>query len=108
PGVENALTPPPVVLPRTEDRGGRDQGQYGFALRYYAEWMGQGTDIGLYFVNFHSKLPFGTFTALNDTTGFNFMGLMYAGCGGDLNSPLCTTSGLNFTPTVPGVHAGWG
>ena len=108
PGVENALTPPPVVLPRTEDRGGRDQGQYGFALRYYAEWMGQGTDIGLYIVNFHSKLPFGTFTALNDTTGFNYMGLMYAGCGGDLNSPLCTTRALAFSPTVPGVHAGWG
>jgi len=88
------LIPPPVVLPRIADQGGKDQGQYGVALRYYADWMGQGTDLGLYFVNFHSKLPFGTFTALDDTGGV--MPLLNLFCGGSLTHPACGTGGTGM------------
>lgn len=94
PGAGVGIYVPPVVLPRSADQGGRDQGQYGFALRYYADWMGQGTDLGLYFVNFHSKLPIGTFTALDDQ--FGVMPLLNLFCGGTLSSPTCATGTVGF------------
>lgn len=100
PGLEAGIFPPPSYLQRVGDRGGRDQGQYGLALRYYADWMGQGTDLGLYFVNFHSKLPFGTFTALDDTLG-NMAG-MHAFCGGDLSDPATCASASGLTFNIPG------
>lgn len=106
PGLEAGVFPPPSYLRRVEDRGGKDQGQYGIALRYYADWMGQGTDLGLYFVNFHSKLPVGTFTALDDTAGT--MPLMFASCGGDLSDPLTCAGSGGLTFGVPGAaHDGW-
>ncbi|MBI1260334.1 MAG: DUF1302 family protein [Rhizobiales bacterium] len=54
-----------VYIPRIADDNAREDGQYGLALRYYADWMNNGTELGLYFVNYHSKLPIGTFTAAN-------------------------------------------
>jgi len=57
----------PVVVHRTQSQNAREQGQWGVAMRYYADWLNDGTDMGLYFVNFHSKLPIATFTA--DTMG---------------------------------------
>ncbi len=106
PGVENAVQPPPVVVPRIGDQKTKDEGQYGFALRHYADWLGQGTDLGLYFMNFHSKLPFGTFTALDDSHPFGYMNLLNATCGGDLSSVVCTTGALQFN--APGAaFDGW-
>lgn len=32
--------------------------QYGVSLKYYAEWLNNGTELGLYFMNYHSKLPY--------------------------------------------------
>ena len=32
--------------------------QYGISLKYYAEWLNSGTELGLYFMNYHSKLPY--------------------------------------------------
>lgn len=32
--------------------------QYGASLKYYAEWLNSGTELGLYFLNYHSKLPY--------------------------------------------------
>lgn len=99
-------TSPPALLTRLADQEPSDQGQYGVALRYYADWMGQGTDLGFYFVNFHSKLPIGTFTALEDTAGL--MAMLNAGCSGQIDDPLCTMAGASFTGTTDGVFAGWG
>lgn len=104
PGVS---TSPPALLTRLADQQPSDQGQYGVALRYYADWMGQGTDLGFYFVNFHSKLPIGTFTALEDTAGL--MAILNAGCGGMIEDPVvCTAPGASFTGSTDGVFAGWG
>lgn len=58
----------PIFIPRIADDEASDQGQYGLAMRYYADWMNQGTELGLYFVNYHSKLPIGTFTAADMST----------------------------------------
>ncbi len=49
-----------VVIPRGGDRDARDSGQWGTALR----WLGDDTEYGLYFMNYHSRTPtVGTTTA---------------------------------------------
>lgn len=80
---------PVAFVPRGRDQEARDQGQFGFALRYYAEWLNQGTELSGYFVNFHSKLPFGTTTA---------------------STPTVTTAALQLfcNPAVPGSLSGSG
>ncbi|HEY4345642.1 MAG TPA: DUF1302 domain-containing protein [Parvibaculum sp.] len=35
-----------------------DFGQYGAKLGYYADWLNQGTELGLYYVHYSSNLPF--------------------------------------------------
>jgi hypothetical protein len=45
-----------VSFPREETRYAKDSGQYGAALRYFAEGMG-GTEFGFYYLNYHSRLP---------------------------------------------------
>jgi len=42
-----------VVLPRAGDRDARDSGQFGLALR----WLGDMTEYGAYFMNYHSRTP---------------------------------------------------
>ncbi|MNN01531.1 hypothetical protein D3C81_1141510 [compost metagenome] len=42
-----------VILPRDKDQDPRDSGQYGFALR----WLGDGTEYGAYYINYHSRKP---------------------------------------------------
>jgi hypothetical protein len=49
-------SPVGVAVPRAETQGAKDGGQYGVALRYFADALG-GTDFGLYFINYHSRLP---------------------------------------------------
>jgi hypothetical protein len=45
------------LLSRDNDNFAEDDGQYGVALKYYAEWLG-GTEFGAYYQNYHSRLPF--------------------------------------------------
>ena len=40
------------------DRAASDDGQYGFRLNWYAEDFNDGTEFGLYFLNYHSRLPY--------------------------------------------------
>jgi hypothetical protein len=42
-----------VIVPRGGDRDARDSGQYGFAFR----WLGDATEYGFYFMNYHSRTP---------------------------------------------------
>ena len=48
-GCGNAVARSPDVKPD-------DQGQWGVAVRYFADWLGD-TDFGFYFLNYHSRLP---------------------------------------------------
>jgi len=57
----------PTLLP--ENRAERG-GQYGLALRYFADWLNDGTEIGFYAANYHSRLPYlstyaGEYSCLN-------------------------------------------
>jgi len=51
-----------ICLSRTADRGQDSTNQFGAALHYYAGDVGMGTDFGLYFVRFSSRLPYLGFT----------------------------------------------
>ncbi len=62
PGESNNTGAPgnPVYIPRAGDRDARDGGQYGLALRWYAEQLNN-TEFGLYAMNYHSRSPNGSF-----------------------------------------------
>lgn len=53
----------PIFVHREKDLGKDSDGQYGVAVRHYAQWLNDGTDLGFYFVNFTSRLPYLTFGA---------------------------------------------
>ncbi len=42
---------------RVGDQRPDDEGQYGFALRYFAEWLNNGTELAAYFANYHARIP---------------------------------------------------
>ncbi len=44
------------VVPKKDDQKASDDGQYGAALRLFAPALG-GTEFGLYYLNYHSRLP---------------------------------------------------
>lgn len=62
PGESNNTGTPgnPMYIPRAGDRDARDGGQYGVALRWFAEQLND-TEFGLYALNYHSRTPNGSF-----------------------------------------------
>ena len=62
-----------MVLQRRADDTPSDSGQWGIALRYFAEWLND-TEFGLYVINYHSRLPYvGAITAdYDDRPGNGF------------------------------------
>jgi hypothetical protein len=72
------------VSPTTErlaDDEPRDDGQYGLALRWYSEALGD-TEFGVYYMNIHSRLPF-----LNGAiTNYDTLGLVTGTVGGQINA----------------------
>jgi hypothetical protein len=43
---------------RLADNEARDSGQFGISLKYFAEWLNNGTELAFYFMNYHSTLPY--------------------------------------------------
>ncbi|MFZ5914612.1 MAG: DUF1302 family protein [Pseudomonadota bacterium] len=52
-----AVNVPSVSVERANDVNADNGGEFGFALRYFAEELNNGTEFGLYFINYHSRLP---------------------------------------------------
>ena len=52
---------------RVKDREPDDGGQYGIALRYFAENFNNGTEFAFYFANYHNRLPSASFFAADKT-----------------------------------------
>ncbi len=74
------------AVPRGETITPSDSGQYGAALRWFMPDFAQGTELGFYFVNYHSKLP-----VISGRTGTQ------AGIGnalGALTASIATAQGL--------------
>jgi hypothetical protein len=62
-GASDTGLPPALVgagcsasFPRAQDRGARDGGQWGLAMRYFASALND-TEFGLYYLRYHSRLP---------------------------------------------------
>jgi len=62
--VQPPLDRPFMGVPRQANRNPEDGGQYGIALRWFSPGLA-GTEFGLYYVNYHSRLP--TVNALTGT-----------------------------------------
>ncbi|MFO7762946.1 MAG: DUF1302 domain-containing protein [Wenzhouxiangellaceae bacterium] len=57
---------PAGALPRAQDDRPSEFGQFGVALRYYAPWLND-TELGLYYLRYHSRLPLISGTTVTDT-----------------------------------------
>lgn len=55
------ITPTTLTIERMPDKEARNSGQYGAQFSYYFENLGNGTQMGLVFMNYHSKLPYASF-----------------------------------------------
>lgn len=53
---DDAICPSPFCIPRADDRRAKNSGQFGMALRYLARNL-NATEFGLYYLNYHSRLP---------------------------------------------------
>lgn len=72
------------VSPATErlaDDEARDDGQYGLALRWYSEALGD-TEFGVYYMNIHSRLPFINGVVSN----YDPLGLITGTAGNQINA----------------------
>lgn len=80
-----------LMVPRGGDRDARDSGQFGIALR----WLGDSTEYGAYFMNYHSRTPNLGMTNANSATIGTALGLI-GGPGEALAQPLLLGSGQYF------------
>jgi hypothetical protein len=88
-------------VPRTKGSEADDDGQYGIALRYYADSLMGGMEFGFYYIRYHSRLP-----AINGRTGTqagfgNAAGTATAMQG----TALGLSSGLSFDAAVATASA---
>ena len=70
PGVSNATIAGigcGGAVARLPNRNARDDGQYGGAVRWYAEGLNE-TEFGFYFMNYHSRVPLLSGRAVTDTS----------------------------------------
>ena len=87
---------------RLTDKRAKNDGQYGFNLKYFAQDLNNGTDFGLYFMNYHSRLPLisgrtGTQAGLGNAWGaLNAVGAaaQALAAGLPLNAAIATAAGL--------------
>ena len=70
--------------PRAPDKDPSDNGQYGLALRYLAEGLNS-TEFGLYYINYHSRIPL--FSGIKGTPTSVLT-------GGPLIAPICAQAAL--------------
>jgi hypothetical protein len=90
---------------RLPTRQADDNGQYGFNLKYYAPNFNNGTEFGLFFLNYHSRLPLisghtGTRTGLGNAFGaLNSVGAAAQGlaAGLPLQAAIGTAAQLGVT-----------
>ena len=81
-------TRPFNAIPRGPSDTPEDDGQYGFALRYYAENFNNGTEFGFYWYRYHSRLPLisarsGTAEGLQLAAGISLQAATIAAAAGE-------------------------
>ncbi|MEM6639254.1 MAG: DUF1302 domain-containing protein [Pseudomonadota bacterium] len=94
-------TRPFNAIPRGSSITPDDGGQYGFAVRYYADEINNGTEFGFYYYNYHSRLP--VLSARNGSIdGLAAAGAIGAGAGAGGAADIAGAAGLSFAVTNPG------
>ncbi|ROH91020.1 DUF1302 family protein [Stagnimonas aquatica] len=85
-----------VDLEQTE---ARDDGQYGLRINYLADWLNNGTELGLYFLNYHSRYPYASIIAADESCARSSTNAVeaYVACGG-FNGSLPGLPGLQKEP----------
>lgn len=81
---------------RLPNRNARDDGQYGMALRWYAEALGE-TEFGFYFLNYHSRVPLLSGRAVNNPLVGAASGRFFAEFPEDIQM-----YGVSWNTTIPG------
>lgn len=68
----------------------KNSGQYGVKLGYNADWLNGGTDLGFYYLNYHSRFPYASVISANDSCARNAASVVDAAlaCGGTFNGIL--------------------
>ena len=89
-----------VWAPRSPDRSPSDNGQYGVAMRYLAEGLNN-TEFGLYFMNYHSRIPL--FSGIRGAPTSVITGSPLQGpiCGVAALSQLCHTGTGTYFAEYP-------
>ena len=70
-------------------------GQYGLRLNYYADWLNGGTELGFYFLNYHSRLPYSNVIATDDSCARDAANLAEA---------YFSCNGFNGDPALPAIN----
>ena len=70
----------------------KDMGQVGFKINYNAEWLNGGTELGFYFLNYHSRYPYATGVATDNS------------CTRKADTSNPATAGLNATVACQGFN----
>ena len=81
---------------RIEDRAARDDGQFGLALRWYAEALNE-TEFGFYFLNYHSRVPLLSGRAVNNPAVGAASGRFFVEYPEDIQ-----LFGMSWNTTLPG------
>ena len=84
-----------AAVPRSPDRFADDDGQYGVALRYFSPELNN-TEFGLYFLNYHSRVPVLSGTAVTNSNANS--GRYFAEYPEDIR-----LYGLSFNTTLEGA-----
>jgi uncharacterized protein DUF1302 len=79
------------VIRRAEDREASDSGQYGAALRWYAEDLNS-TEFGFYFMNYHSRLPIVSQRTLAPVIGITTVGAGTTALSRQIQTAGCATA----------------
>jgi Protein of unknown function (DUF1302) len=94
-----------VWAPRGPDRNASDHGQFGLAFRYLASDFNN-TEFGLYYINYHSRIPFFSGVKGLPTSVITGGPLTAAICGiGAPAAALCQQALPNGAPNPAGVGA---
>ncbi len=91
-----------MILARGDDIEPRDDGQFGFAMRYYSRPMD--VEFGAYFMNYHSRTPFISVTKHTATNGGPYIPGASGNFGYRVDYPEdIKLYGLSFATAVEGV-----
>ncbi len=74
---------------RRADRNPADGGQYGASLKWFLDDLGEGTEFGFYYANYHSRFPIGSFVAADASACRNAPAALDNVAGGLLVVPFC-------------------